>query len=234
MSSEQSSAEIAELIRRCFLFADAGEEAIARLAATSIILRRGGGETLFFEGDEGDAVYIIESGLVRIWMSEPENGKELTLAYLEEGDVFGEIAMLDGGLRTASASVVEDARLLEIKRKAVFDAVREAPNFAEHLIGLLCERFRSNTQDLNAVALQSLKRRLAQKLCALAMAHGHIEGARVRFSRKFSQSELAQLLGATREAVNRHLSEWSKDGVVKVEAGRLEILDLPKLRSAQF
>lgn len=219
------------LIRQCFLFSGAGDDAVAQLAAASGRMRIGAGQTVFWEGDDGGSLFIIESGLVRVWMSEPEQGKELTLAFLEPGDVFGEIAMLDGGARTASVTAVEDASMLEIQRSAFFEAVRVAPAFAEHVMELICERLRATMTDLNAIALKSLKRRLALKLCALAIAHGRIEGPHVAFARRFSQSELAHLLGATREAVNRHLSEWSREGVLQVVNGRLEILDLPALRA---
>lgn len=222
------------LLRRCFLFENADDRAIAALADRAALARCPKDQALFLEGDEGGALYIITSGLMRVWLSEPEHGKELTLAFLEEGDVLGEIALLDGQTRSASASAVEDTELLEIKRAAFFEAVREIPAFAEHLFELVCERYRENMADLNARVFFSLKRRLAEKLVGLALAHGRIDGPRVTFTRKFSQTELAQLLGVTREAVNRQLSDWVRADVAKVDNGRLEILDLPALQRARL
>ena len=220
----------ATLLRRCFLFESADASALDALAGRATAVRCGKDEPLFLEGDEGGALYIITDGLMRVWLSEPAHGKELTLAFLESGDVLGEIALLDGQPRSASATAVEDTELLEIKRSAFFEAVRAIPNFAEHLFELVCERYRANMADLNASVFFNLKRRLADKLIALALAHGRIDGAQVSFTRRFSQTELAQLLGVTREAINRQLSDWVRAGIVRIENGRLEILDLPALR----
>ncbi|MEO1329485.1 MAG: Crp/Fnr family transcriptional regulator [Pseudomonadota bacterium] len=220
-----------ELLRRCFLFAGADARAIDALAARAKVRKFNAGVDLMLEGEGGGVLYIIESGLVRVWLSEPDNGKQLTLAFLEVGDVVGEIALLDGQPRTASATAVEDSVAVAIERKDFFDLVRTVPDFAEHVFELVCERFRQNVATLNAFAFYDLKKRLASKLIELAMSHGRIDGQRVTFSRRFSQLELAQLLGVTREAVNRQLSAWTKHGVVKINDGRLEILDLAALKA---
>ncbi len=222
-----------ELMRRCFLFSEAHMTALEALAARSKTKRFAPGTDLMLEGDAGGVLYIIERGLVRIWIGESQTGKQLTLAFLETGDVLGEVALLDNQPRSASATAIEDTTALAIEREDFFDLIRAVPGFAEHVMHLVCERFRQNVQTLNAFAFLDLKRRLALKLIELAIAHGRIEGQRVSFSRKFSQTELAQLLGVTREAVNRQLASWSKLGIISISEGRLEISDFPALKGEQ-
>lgn len=219
------------LLRRSYLFSSASDEALADLAAASQTRKVDAGQMIIFEGDPGDSLFVIAEGLVKIYVSSAEEGKELTLAFLEDGDVFGEIALLDGQARTAGALAVESSLMLELSRAAFFDAVRRLPNFAEHMFELVCERFRNTLNDLNGFAFESLRRRLAAKLISLAVSHGQFEGNTVQFRRRFSQNELAQLLGVTREAVNRHLGEWVKAGVLTVTRGRLEIHDFAKIRA---
>lgn len=219
------------LIAGCFLFEGAPPEAIERLRAASSVAHSSKGTAVFSEGDESDGLYIIASGLVRVWIGEPD-GREFTLGLLEPGDALGEIALLDGLQRTANATAMEDTRAILIRRAGFMEALKDQPDLALHLIELLCERLRRNTEDLSGFAFQDLQRRLARKLCDLAMAHGALDGDRVVFNRVFSQSDLATMLGAGREAVNKRLANWAQKGWVKVVSGKLEILQFSEIRKA--
>src|SRR5690606_2853472 len=108
-------AEKARLLRRSFIFRDMEETMLGRLARLSQTHRLPRGNLLFQQGEEGDALYGVAEGLIRIWVS-GDGGKELTLQLLEPGDVFGEIALLDGLPRSASAEAVEDSLLVMVKR----------------------------------------------------------------------------------------------------------------------
>lgn len=222
------------LLRRSFLLSGAPDEALRRLAAAARERKVGSGQIILMEGDPGQSLFVIASGLVKVYVSSAEDGKELTLAFLEEGDVFGEIALLDGQPRSANVAAAEDAIMLELDRTAFFSAVRDIPDFAEHVFELICERFRNMLADINGFAFSSLRRRLAAKLVSLAVDHGQIEGDTVVFRRLFSQNELAQLLGVSREAVNRQLADWVKSGVISVSRGRLQIHKFSEIRQATF
>lgn len=218
----------AEIIRRCYLFTDASTDSIARLAQCSLVETAPRNRSLFETGDEVDGLRILIDGLIRIWINDIE-GRELTLTLVEPGEAFGEIALLDGDLRSANATVADASRMLLLKRDAFDRVLDDDPRLARHLIVLLCDRLRRNTQDLHGFAFQDLRVRLGQKLCELAMAHAEMEGKRAKMTRKFSQTELAQMLGATREAINKRLSAMSFDGVVIVRNGWIEIPDLDDL-----
>lgn len=218
----------AEIIRKCYLFTGASADSIARLAEYSLLETAPKNRTLFETGDEVDGLRILIDGLIRIWINDTE-GRELTLTLIEPGEAFGEIALLDGDLRSANATVADASRLLLLRRDA-FDRVLDSdPKLARHLILLLCDRMRRNTESLHGFAFQDLRVRLSQKLYDLAMAHAGMEGKGAKMTRKFSQTELAQMLGATREAINKRLSAMSFDGIVIVNKGWIEIPDLEAL-----
>lgn len=218
-----------ELIRQCYLFADAADDSIRRLARLSQIETLPKRREVFAAGDPSDGLRILVSGLVRTWISDAE-GRELTLTLIEPGEAFGEIALLDGSERSANATVLEPAQVLLLRQSAFDDVLDEDIGLARHLIVLLCDRLRRNTEDLRGFAFHDMGARLAGKLYDLAMAHADVTGNTARFERKFSQTELANMLGATREAINKRLAGLSYDGVLSIDAGRITIIDLPELR----
>ncbi|MGH6894474.1 MAG: Crp/Fnr family transcriptional regulator [Dongiaceae bacterium] len=217
------------LIRRSFLFRDVSQPILERLSALSVTKQLDRREALFNRGDEGDALYAVVEGLVRIWVGS-DSGKELTFSMMEPGDVFGEIALLDGLPRTANATAQETTLLLVMQRSAFLSVIENEPSLARHIIELLCERMRLKTDLLSDFAFADLPVRLARKLGDLVMAHGEIDGNEARLGRRFSQTELAQMLGVSREAINKQLSAWSHKGLVSTEDGGLTILDLNTLR----
>ena len=222
-------AEKARLLRRSFIFRDLDEQILGRLARLSQTHRVAADTLLFQQGEEGDALYGIAEGLVRIWVS-GEAGKELTLALLEPGDVFGEVALLDGLPRSASADAVEDCLLVVVRREAFLPLLAAESGLARHVIELLCERLRESTDRASEFAFLGLAARLARKLQALAVAHGQDEkGGAIRITLKLSQGELAQMLGVSREAVNKQLKAWTQEGLVHHEQGQVVITDRKRL-----
>ena len=222
-------AEKARLLRRSFIFRDLDEAILGRLARLSQTRRVPAGSVLFQQGEEGDALYGIAEGLVRIWVS-GDGGKELTLLLLEPGDVFGEIALLDGLPRSASAEATEESLLVMVRREAFLPLLEAESGLARHVIELLCERLRQSTDRASEFAFLALPARLARKLEGLAIAHGqHEPDGTVRIALKLSQGELAQMLGVTREAVNKQLKAWTQEGLVTHEHGQVVIADRKRL-----
>lgn len=219
----------AEVIRKCYLFTEASADSITQLAECSLLETAPKNRSLFETGDEVDGLRILIDGMIRIWINDIE-GRELTLTLVESGEAFGEIALLDGDLRSANATVADESQMLLLKRDAFDRVLDDDPKLARHLILLLCDRLRRNTQDLHGFAFQDLRVRLGQKLYELAMAHADMDGKGAKMTRKFSQTEFAQMLGATREAINKRLSAMSFDGIVLVKNGWIEIPDLDALR----
>lgn len=220
-----------KLLRGSFIFRDVDEAAVDRLAAVAQVRTLERGQLLFNQGDDGNALYAVARGLVRIWIG-GAGGKELTLAMMEPGDVFGEIALLDGLSRTTSATASADCALLVLGRGPFLEVLRGDANLAQHLIELLCERMRSNTETISDFAFLDLRGRLARKLHELAIAHGEQVKGGILIGLRLSQSELAQMLGVTREAVNKQLHAWADKGVLKLDRGKVVVRDMATLKRA--
>ncbi len=217
-----------EALRNCFLFSSLSEQDIADLAKVSTITTTPSGALIFAMGDEGDGLRIILNGVVRVWISDVE-GRELTVALLEEGDSFGEIALLDNLPRTAAATAIEETRCLFVPRSSVDGLLNKNIGFAREVIHILCETLRRNTDEMGAVMFRSLDKRLAQKLCDLSISYAQIDGKRATFTRKFPQGDLAKMLGVTREAINKRLTMLAQEGLIDTTDGYLTLTDLPRL-----
>jgi CRP/FNR family cyclic AMP-dependent transcriptional regulator len=211
------------LIGSNFLFRGLDPELLRQLARMSRVQHLAKGATLFHQGDEGGAMYGIFRGSVRISVVGPE-GKELTLCLMEPGDVVGEIALLDGLPRTADARTVEDTTLLVIDRAPFMDLLSREPRLARHVIELLCERLRLTNEFVSDVAFLHLQAHLAKRLLSLAIAHGVESTDGVRIGLKLSQTDLAQMLGVTREAINKQLKRWTRAGVLRFDRGHLVLI----------
>ena len=215
--------DFAALLRLNPLFAGLDGEAIARIAALCTRRQLAAGEVLFVKGDEGDALYGIRRGQIRI-ATGTEAGKRLTLNVLGPGDLLGEIALLDGRPRTADAIAAEPTELFTVRRQDFLRLLEREPRIAVHLIELLCERVRWISERMEETALLPLEVRLARRIRALAADFGtdlHI-----------SQEELGILLGVTRESVNRQLQQWRRDGIIELGRGRIRLLEPERLEKA--
>lgn len=216
------------LLRRSFIFKDLPQDLLAGLARITTTRRIPHGQTLFQQGDEGDALYAVITGLIRISVV-GRAGKALTLALLEPGDLFGEIALLDGLSRTAAAEAAADCMLLVIERATFLDLLQRDGRLARHIIELLCDRLRENTDRLSEFAFLDLNARLAGQLQSLSIAHGRDTDDGVRIDIKLSQTDLAEMLGVSREAVNKQLKSWSAIGLLRVDRGFITVLDRHRL-----
>jgi CRP/FNR family cyclic AMP-dependent transcriptional regulator len=214
----------AQLLAKSFLFRGLEQGLLERVARLSQPKRLNVGETLFWEDEPADALYGVAKGLIRIWVHGPD-GRELTLNLMESGDFFGEIALLDGLPRTASASALADTEMLSVPRAAFQDLMRQEPKLALHIIELLCERLRHNTDRIRDAAFLDLGTRLAKTLEALATGHGETVPDGILITAKLNQSELAQLLGVTREAVNKQLKQFVEAGLIATKGSRIVVRD---------
>lgn len=198
------------------------------LAGHCVIEQPVRGTTIFQEGDVADGLRLVVSGLLRVWLSEP-SGREITLSLVEPGDLLGEIALLDGAPRSATASAVEASTVIFLRRVPFQNMLDCNPMFQRHMIELLCARLRGVTTHLSAATLLSLRSRLARLLHELAQSYAVPEGNGARFRRRFSQSDIANMLGVTREAVNKQLAAMMNDGLVNTNDGVFFIPDLMAL-----
>ena len=205
------------------IFGGLDEACLARIAREAQVVSFPAGTCLFRQDDEADGLYILSEGLVRIHIGH-RDGRELTLALLDPGDVIGEIALLDGLPRTATATALAPTRTVFVGRKAFVRLLEEIPQLAVHVILVLCDRLRRNTEQLTANAFLDLRHRLLKVLRDLAVAHGQIEAERATVPTRFTQTDIAQMLGVTREAVNKQFRALSRDGVVELTPGAIVLI----------
>jgi CRP/FNR family cyclic AMP-dependent transcriptional regulator len=218
--SKQS--EFAVLLGLNPLFSGLGAESISKIAALCHTRYLAAGEILFQKGDSGDALFGIRRGQIRIETGSA-GGVRLTLNVLGAGDVFGEIAVLDGQTRTADAMAGEPSELFIVRRNDFLSYLESEPRVAVKLIALLCQRIRWASDRFEEAVLSPLQVRLARRLCALATDFGsevHI-----------SQEQLGIYVGAARESVNRQLQQWRQQGILEIRRGRILLLNAKRLRA---
>ncbi len=178
-------------------------------------------DVLFLKGDPSDGLYAIRRGLIRIGTTD-ELGQQMTMNILGGGDVFGEIALLDGRSRTADAVAVEDTDLFFLPRRDFLGLLACEPSIGLQLIELLCARLRDIIDRMEETKFLPAPTRLARRILVLAIDYGtevHV-----------SQEELASLAGVTRETVNRQLQSWKRTGLLSLGRGRLLIHDMDGFR----
>jgi CRP-like cAMP-binding protein len=216
------------VLLRNYLFRGLPEAAIAELAALAVRRNYDKGAIIFAQGDEGDALYGVAAGRVRISAS-GSGGQEVFLNIMEPGDTFGEIAVMDGLPRTAAATALDQATLIVIKRQDFLHLLEREPRLAIHLLKLLCERLRWTSELVEESAFLAGEARLAKRLLILASLHGRAAAVGV-LELGISQAELARFLGISRQIVNQHLSEWRRHGWVEVARSRIVIRNAEALR----
>jgi CRP-like cAMP-binding protein len=198
------------LLAQCSLFRGLTPDERNLLVARAHLRRFEAGETMFLMDSPGDAMMAILEGHVRISVPSPE-GKEIVLAILQPGEVFGEIALLDGKGRTADARAMGRCNIAVLDRRDVLSFFERQPNAWPKLVEVLCDRLRRTDQHLAEMALLEIPLRLAKTLLRLLAA----EAGRERIA--LSQRELGNIVGASRESVNKCLNEWQRRGIVTIE-----------------
>ncbi len=198
-------------------------DGILRLA-TERRFRRG--QTIFQKDDPGSYMMAVLSGRVRIGAISLE-GKEITLNMIDAGEVFGEIALLDGKPRSADATAIEDSHLLVIERRHFVPYLEGDKDLALRLLAVLCERLRQTSETLGDFVMFDLPARLGRTLIKLADDYGRPLGQGIRIGIKLSQNDLSRLVASSRESVNKQMRAWEDEGLVVKEGG---LLVLPRPR----
>jgi CRP/FNR family transcriptional regulator, cyclic AMP receptor protein len=222
----------AEALRRCVLFSRVDDETLARCVDQLRSRRYRRNETIFHQGDPGDSLYVIQSGAVKIVLPDPEGEEGAIIATLGAGDFFGELALLDGEEHSATAIALEPSEALVLRRDTFDRLVDEDPNLRRALFAGLVGELRRLTYHVGELHFLNLPGRLARRIVRMARdadpdAHGEI-----RLSWPFSQSELAAMIGGTRQTVNRLLAEFAAEGLIRIEKETLIVSDLARLERA--
>jgi len=220
----------AALLRRVSLFAGLDEATLAGLAGR---LRRRSyrrGTMIFHKDQPGDGLHVIESGRVRFFLP-AEGGAELTIDVAGAGEVFGELALLDGQPRSASAEALEETVTHVLGREEFQAALAASAELAGALIGLLSTRLRHVTDYAESLAFLDVHARVARALLELAGRYGHRgDGGRITIDLDLTQTELATMVGATRERVNRALAAFREQALVELHGRQIVLRDPDRLR----
>ncbi|MBL8659131.1 MAG: Crp/Fnr family transcriptional regulator [Rhodospirillales bacterium] len=182
------------------------------------------GQPVFMKGDPGTAMMAVLSGRIRI-CAYSADGREVILNVINPGEVFGEIALIDGGERTADAFAMEPTELLSLSRRDFLPYLERNPPVCIRLLTVLCQRLRSTSEQLEDFNFLDLRCRLAKRLLYLAAIHGEPSGTGIHIGVRLPQHLLASMIGTSREAVNKQLRLWEGDGLLDVRRGSITILD---------
>jgi CRP/FNR family cyclic AMP-dependent transcriptional regulator len=209
--------ERAALLRRHPLFKELDPKISDRLAAQAKTRSVPRGTTIFVKGDAGTCLFAVVSGTVQVTAASSE-GKSAVFNQIGAGEIVGEIALLDGRPRTADAMAFTDCRLMIIERRDFLPLLHDFPDVAIKLLELLCSRLRRTSEQVEDLMFLDLKGRLTKALLRLAKESEDREGITI------SQTDLSQMIGMSREMINKQLQVWARDGIIEVERRRIVVL----------
>jgi CRP-like cAMP-binding protein len=218
---------IAALVGRSRLFQCLSDEELRLLAERFIERRLRPGQLIFYQGDPADSLYLVGDGRVRVFVTS-EAGEVMVLATLQAGDIFGEIALIDGGTRSASAESLGQSTLLSLTRSVFLDLVHENPRLTDALLESLGGFVRRLTEHSADLVFLDLPGRLAKYLLGLVQEKGGSEGEPVELELELTQTELAAMVGGSRQSVNQILHSFERRGYLEVK-GRHMVVKRPDL-----
>jgi len=221
-----------ETLRRCALFARADEETLLACAAQLRLRRFRRAETIFHQGDPGDSLFIIQEGAVKIVLPSPEGEEAAIIATLGRGDFFGELALLDGAYRSATAVAVEPVETLVLRREPFEHLIDTDAGLRSALLAGLAMELRRLTGHVEELHFLDLPGRLASRLVRMAHEHDPEAHGEARLSWPFTQSELAAMIGGTRQTVNRLLADFVERDLIRFEKETLVIPSVDRLARA--
>ena len=218
-----------DVVRQAPLFAALDDEAAAALKSTMTRVDVARAEVLFHEGDPGDRLYVIVDGKVKLGRASGD-GRENLLAILGPGEMFGELSLFDPGPRNATATAVADTVLIGVGNEDLSTWLSGRPDVARQLLRALARRLRRTNEALADLVFSDVPGRVAKALLDLSERFGRPTDDGLRVAHDLTQEELAQLVGASRETVNKALADFASRGWLRLEARAVVLLDIDRLR----
>jgi CRP/FNR family transcriptional regulator, cyclic AMP receptor protein len=214
-------AEKSAVLAHHAFFEGASGAVLNRLAMHAREVRYAAGQPIFRKGDEGVGLFAVLSGAVKISVPSPD-GRELVLRLVSGNEIFGEVALLDGGPRTADATAAARCHLLFLDRRDFLAVVKEEPSLAIKLLALVSDRLRQTSEQVEELTFEAPAIRLAKALIRLGRLQGTADAEKPQI--RITQKELGRTVGLSRETTNKCLNEWALDGVLKIEKGACTLL----------
>lgn len=217
-----------EVLARAGIFQGVEPTAAAALAKDLQPVEFPRGHVVFNEGEPGDRLYIILSGKVKVGRRSPD-GRENLQMIMGPSDMFGELSVFDPGPRISSATTVTEVRAVTMDRDALRSWIADRPQIAEQLLRVLARRLRRTNNNLADLIFTDVPGRVAKQLLQLAQRFGTQEAGAVRVTHDLTQEEIAQLVGASRETVNKALADFAQRGWLRLEGKSVLIADSERL-----
>ena len=216
MMIESLEKKILDTFSSAALFRDVDQHVVETLAQRSTLKKITKGELLFYQDDLADAVYIVRSGCISIFMGMPD-GRELVINVMRPGDTFGEIALFTDQSRSTGAMGREDAEVVSIPQQAFMEIVEEEPELLRRVLEMTAQRLRVSGERESALAFLDASARIARVLLTLE------EQTDTKGVIEITQEDLSQHVGLTRQTVASTLGKWRRDGWVDTTRGAISI-----------
>lgn len=223
--------KLIELLRASTILSVLPDDELRELSTAVLRSKHGPGDTIFRKNDEGKGMMIVVSGRVKI-TSVGASGSEVILNIIDPGQVFGEMALLDGEPRSADAVADEQTEIITLLRRDFLPMLRRNPDAALRMMAVLCQRIRQTTAFVEDAVFLAVPTRLLHRLQNLAEHYGETdpETGALRIEHGLSQQSLGDSVGLTRVSINRQLGAWRQRGLIEDGRGWVTILDLQKLQ----
>lgn len=217
-----------KLLEGHFLLGRLQPEELAKLSSYTRIVRYAANDTIFLKGSPGTGMMAVVTGRVKISSPSPD-GKEVILNVINPGEIFGEVALLDGKERTADAIALTACELLVLERRDFLPFLRSNPDVCIRMLGILCERLRRTSEQVEDILFLDLSGRLARALVRLAQTHGERGTDGIRIALPLSQRQFGEMVGLSRESINKQLNAWQREGLIALDKGRITIRGMQAL-----
>ena len=217
-----------EVLAKAGLFQGVPAEDAEMIAGQFDVLDVPRGTVVFHEGEPGDSLYIVLAGKIKLGRRTAD-GRENLVAVMGPSDQFGELSLFDPGPRTSTAVAVTDARLARMSKQALRTWITQRPQIAEQLLRVVARRLRRTNAMLGDLIFTDVPGRVAKALLQLARQFGSQEGNTTRVTHDLTQEELAQLVGASRETVNKALADFASRGWLRLEPRSVVIMDVERM-----
>jgi CRP/FNR family cyclic AMP-dependent transcriptional regulator len=220
---------LAETLAGIPFFSGLDSTSLERVGAGMRMRRFRRGEVIFHQGDPGDALFIVMTGAIKI-MLPSDTGDEAILATLRPGDVFGELALLDGAPRSATATTLEATETLILPRDQFRELLATEPAIRDALLAAIAGELRRLTNHVEELHFLDITGRLASRLARLAAESGTtLPDGSIRLRSPLTQGDLAAMIGCTRQSVNKLLGMFTDDGLIRLDRESIVVLDLDRL-----
>lgn len=217
-----------EVLKQAPLFAELDDEAAGTLAAAMGTIKVNKGDVLFHEGDTEDRLYVVVSGKIKLGRS-GSAGRENLLAVLGPGQMFGELSVFDPGPRSSTATAVTPCELRVLEHDELTQWLTGRPEVARGLLGQLASRLRRANENAADLVFSDVPGRVAKALLDLAKRFGEQRDEGIHVHHDLTQEELAQLVGASRETVNKALADFAARGWIRLEPRSVTLIDVERV-----